>query len=64
LPKPSVKDLINADIDQIVRAAEAGEIMPVDPETAEYMGAIEEEALGAEDAEESRFDHLNEPFKD
>ena len=55
---PTAKQVIDEDINAILEAADAGEILPVDPDIADYMGAIEEDALDSDSAQESRFDHL------
>ena len=55
---PTAKQVIDEDINAILEAADAGEILPVDPDIADYMGAIEEDALDPDSAQESRFDHL------
>ena len=57
LKKP--QQLLDEDAMALSTAMQDGQIYPVDPELAEYMGALEEDALDAEDAFESRFDHLD-----
>ncbi len=45
---------------QIAEMAAAGMVVPVDPDDADTMGAFVEDALSAEDAQESRFDEIAE----
>lgn len=45
-----------AETEMIARMASMGIITAMDPDIAEHMGAFEENALSAEDAEDSRFD--------
>ncbi|MCK5296605.1 MAG: hypothetical protein KAJ75_06920 [Alphaproteobacteria bacterium] len=45
---------------QVSKLATAGVVVEVDPDTADEMGAFEETALTAEDAEDARFDNKEE----
>jgi hypothetical protein len=48
---------------QILKQVEAGEIVSVDPDVADFMGAIEENAISEEDALLSmEFDVAPDPF--
>ena len=57
-PQSSSKrtELDNALAGQVGGLAEAGNPTDVEPDTAEMMGAFEEDALSVEEALESRFD--------
>ena len=50
-------ELDNVLASQVGDLAETGYSTPVEPDTAEMMGAFEEDALDSEEAIESRFDH-------
>ncbi len=45
---------------QVSKLATAGVVVEVDPDTADVMGAFEETALTAEEAEDARFDDKEE----
>ena len=45
-----------AEIDQVARAALMGLPVDVDPDVADFMGAFEEDAIDADEAEGSSFD--------
>ncbi len=50
------RELDNVLAAQVCEAAEMGHPTPVDPDTAETLGAFEEDALSHQDALDSRFD--------
>ena len=45
-------------IDQVATMADAGMVVPVDPDAADYMAAFEDDALSPEEALASRFDDV------
>ena len=52
---------LSSEMAAVEDAAAAGEVVEVDPETAEALGAFEEDAMSEEDALESRFDDTGGP---
>lgn len=58
-PTPlSAEEILKAKIDKVCELVSQGHEVQVDRETALAMGAFEEDAISAEDAEDARFDHL------
>jgi len=68
MPKQSKKlthdEILSARASAVYEAMEEGAVVEVDPELADFMGAFEDDAMSAEDALESRFDHLEEMSDD
>lgn len=57
LPEPMDEhDRAMAETETIERSTKSGEPADVDPDTADRMGAFEEDALDETDADDSRFD--------
>ena len=60
MTKLTPEEITKQETEQVSKLATAGVVVEVDPDTADEMGAFEETALTAEDAEDARFDNKEE----
>ncbi len=60
MTKLTPEEITKQEAEQVSKLMTIGVVVDVDPDTADEMGAFEETALSAEDAEEARFDNKEE----